>query len=49
MFVTPTDVSDLDAKKLARDIAVRVENELKYPGEIKINVIRESRSIEFAR
>ncbi len=49
VFVTPTDVSDLDAKKLARDIAVRVENELKYPGEIKINVIRESRSIEFAR
>ncbi|MFA6095114.1 MAG: ribonuclease Y [Candidatus Paceibacterota bacterium] len=49
VFVTPSDVSDLDAKKLARDIAVRVENELKYPGEIKINVIRESRSIEFAR
>src|SRR3989338_7537228 len=49
VFVTPDKISDLDAKKLARDIALRIEKELKYPGEIKINVIREARSIEFAR
>jgi len=49
VFVTPDKISDLEARKLARDIALRVENELKYPGEIKVNVIRESRSIEFAR
>lgn len=49
VFVIPEEVSDLEAKKIARDIAVRIENELKYPGEIKVNVIRESRVIEFAR
>jgi len=49
VFVTPVDVSDLDAKKMARDIALRIENELKYPGEIKVNIIRELRAIEFAR
>lgn len=49
VLVFPDQVSDLEAKKLAREIAVRIENELKYPGEIKVNVIRESRSIEFAR
>jgi ribonuclease Y len=49
VFVFPDKVSDLEAKNMARDIALRVENELKYPGEIKVNVIREARSIEFAR
>jgi len=49
VFVTPEKVSDLEAKKMARDIAIRIEQELKYPGEIKVNVIREARSIEFAR
>lgn len=49
VFVTPEAISDLEAKQLARDIAVRIENELKYPGEIKIAVIRESRAVEFAR
>lgn len=49
VFVKPGDVTDLEARELARNIALRIENELKYPGEIKINVIRESRSIEFAR
>lgn len=49
IFVTPDKISDLEAKKMARDIALRVESELKYPGEIKVNVIREARSIEFAR
>ncbi len=49
IFVTPDKMSDLEAQKAARDIAVRIENELKYPGEIKVTVIRETRVIEFAR
>lgn len=49
IFVNPEKISDLDAKKLARDIAIRVEQELKYPGEIKVNVIRETKVIEYAR
>ncbi len=49
IFVTPEKVSDLEAKKMARDIALRIEKELKYPGEIKVNVIREARTVEFAR
>ena len=49
IFVTPAEVGDVEAKTLARNIAVRIENELKYPGEIKVVVIRESRTIEFAR
>jgi len=49
VFVTPTEISDLDAKKMAQEIAARIEKELKYPGEIKVTVIRESRIIEYAR
>lgn len=49
VFVIPEKISDMDARKLARDIAERIEKELKYPGEIKVNVIRESRIVEYAR
>jgi ribonuclease Y len=49
IFVRPEEISDLDAHELARNIALRVENEMHYPGEVKITVIRESRAIEFAR
>ncbi|MBU1160109.1 ribonuclease Y [Patescibacteria group bacterium] len=49
IFVTPEKISDLEAKKMARDIADRIEQDLKYPGEIKVHVIRESRIIEYAR
>jgi ribonucrease Y len=49
IFVYPDKVSDLEAKKLAREIALRIETELKYPGEIKVNVIRETRITEYAR
>jgi ribonuclease Y len=49
VFVTPEQVTDIRAKKLAREIADKIEKELKYPGEIKVNVIRESRVIEYAR
>lgn len=49
VFVKPEEVTDLEARELARNIALKIENELNYPGEVKVNVIRESRSIEFAR
>jgi len=49
VFVKPETMSDFQARELARSIAMRIENELKYPGEIKILVIRETRAIEFAR
>ncbi len=49
VFVRPDETTDFAARELARNIALRIENELKYPGEIRIMVIRESRSIEFAR
>lgn len=49
VFVTPEEIDDLGARNLARDIAKKIEEELKYPGEIKVNVIREMRVEEFAR
>ena len=49
VFAKPEEMSDFAARELARNIALRIENELKYPGEIKVLVIRETRSIEFAR
>lgn len=49
VFVTPEKVSDIEAHKLAQDIAGRIENELKYPGEVRVIVIRETRVIEYAR
>jgi len=49
IFVTPEKISDFQAHELARTIALRIEKELKYPGEIKITVIREQKVIEFAR
>jgi ribonuclease Y len=49
VFVKPEELTDLQAQNLAREIAIRIERELKYPGEIKVAVIRESRTIEYAR
>ncbi|TSC91158.1 MAG: uncharacterized protein G01um10142_97 [Parcubacteria group bacterium Gr01-1014_2] len=49
VFVMPTQIDDLGAIKLAREIAKKIEIEMKYPGEIKVNVIRETRAIEYAR
>ena len=49
VFVKPDKIDDFAAHRLARDIANRFENELKYPGEIKVNVIRETRVVEYAR
>ena len=49
IFVNPGKVTDLAMHTLARDIAKRIQEELKYPGEIKVNIIRENRVVEFAR
>jgi len=49
VFVEPTKIDDLSAYNLAKDIAKKIEAELKYPGEIKVNVIREMRVTEYAR
>lgn len=49
VFVYPDKVSDLEAEKMARNIADQIEKDLKYPGEIKITLIRENRVVEYAR
>ena len=49
VFVRPEEIDDLAAQKLAKEIANRIEEELKYPGEIKVNVIRETRITEYAK
>lgn len=49
VFVSPQQLDDIGSWQLARDIAKKCEQELQYPGEIKINVIREMRAIEYAR
>ena len=49
VFVKSEEIDDLGARKLAKDIANRIQEELKYPGEIKVNVIRETRVIEYAK
>ena len=49
IFVTPEKISDVESKLMARDIALKIEQELKYPGEIKVTLIRETKIIEYAR
>jgi ribonuclease Y len=49
VFVTPYKINDIQAKKMARKIALKIEEELKYPGEIKVTLIRETRIIDYAR
>ncbi|HYF96545.1 MAG TPA: ribonuclease Y [Patescibacteria group bacterium] len=49
VFVKPVDLDDLGAIKLARDVANKIESTMQYPGTIKVNVIRETRAIEFAK
>ncbi len=49
IFVTPEKISDAEAKLMAREVALKIEQELKYPGEIKVTMIRETRVIEYAR
>ncbi|MCL5010750.1 MAG: ribonuclease Y [Patescibacteria group bacterium] len=49
VFVKPEEIGDLEAYKLARDVAGKIQEELNYPGEIKITVIRETRVVEYAK
>lgn len=49
VVVRPESIDDLSAIKLARDIATKIESTMQYPGTIKVNVIRETRAIEFAK
>ncbi len=49
IFVTPEQITDIEAKNMAREIALKIEKDLKYPGEIKVTIIRETRVIDFAR
>jgi len=49
VFVDPEKIDDLQAYKIAKNVAEEIEKELKYPGEIKVSVIRETRVIEYAR
>jgi ribonuclease Y len=49
VFVHPEQLNDLQARRVARDMAVKIEQDLRYPGEIKVTVIRENRVIEYAR
>jgi ribonucrease Y len=48
-MVKPEDIDDLAAQVLARDIAKQVEEELQYPGQIRITVVRELRAVEYAK
>ena len=48
-MVVPEQISDADMILLARDLSKRIENELEYPGQIKVNVIRESRVTDYAK
>jgi ribonuclease Y len=49
VMVVPDVVDDIEAQVLARDIAKQIEEELTYPGQIKVTVVRESRATETAR
>jgi ribonuclease Y len=49
VFVRPAELNDDDAFDLARKIAARIQNELQYPGQIKVTVIRETRCVEVAK
>ena len=49
IVVKPDSISDDKMVLLARDVAQKIENELEYPGQIKVNVIRESRAVDYAK
>jgi ribonuclease Y len=48
-MVKPEEVNDEGMKLIARDMANKIKNEVKYPGQIKINLIRESRAVDYAK
>jgi ribonuclease Y len=49
MIVQPKEIDDLEAKKMARTVAKKIEKELDYPGQVKVNVVRETRAVEYAK
>ncbi|MEG0133787.1 MAG: ribonuclease Y [Clostridium sp.] len=49
IMIKPEDINDAGAVEVARDIVKRIEDELEYPGQIKVNVIRETRAVEYAK
>jgi ribonuclease Y len=49
IFVKPEEIDDLDSIRLARDIAKKIEESMQYPGQIKVTVIRETRSVDYAK
>lgn len=49
IIVKPEEIDDLEATRLSRDIAKRIEESMQYPGQIRVTVIRETRAIEFAK
>jgi len=49
IIVKPEQIDDLEAIKLSKDIAKKIEQDLQFPGTIKVNVIRETRAVEFAK
>jgi len=49
VFVKPEEIDDLGSYKLAKDIANKIQEELRYPGEIKVTLIRENRVVEYAK
>ena len=49
IMIKPESITDDGMKVLARDIAKRIEDEMEYPGQIKINLIRESRAVDYAK
>ena len=49
VIVQPESIDDLDATRLARDVAKKIEEGMQYPGQIKVTVIRETRAIDYAK
>jgi len=49
ILVEPEEIDDLEAIKLARDISRRIEQDMEYPGQIKVTVVRETRAVEYAK
>ena len=48
-MVKPEEVSDDNMKIIAREMANKIQSDVKYPGQIKINIIRESRAVDYAK
>ena len=49
IMIVPEDVTDEGMTLLAREIAKKIEEELEYPGQIKVNLVRETRAVEYAK